>query len=118
MLGRVVIGLSDLGAAVFSAFLVGTLPYATLLLKGRGWLTLLTLLVPFAGTAVAIVAATRLARPNSLWARRFYGPAQMIRARERFPQTPAKPDEVLWRIGVVFIVAGVAAVALRAFGVI
>lgn len=30
-----------------------------------------------------IVAACRLARPSSWWARRFYGPAKMQRARHR-----------------------------------
>jgi protein-S-isoprenylcysteine O-methyltransferase Ste14 len=31
-----------------------------------------------------IVAACRLARPSSWWARRFYGPEKMKRASERF----------------------------------
>jgi protein-S-isoprenylcysteine O-methyltransferase Ste14 len=32
-----------------------------------------------------IVAACRLARPSSWWARRFYGPEKLRRAEERFP---------------------------------
>lgn len=31
-----------------------------------------------------VVAACRLARPSSWWARRFYGPAKLRRAEERF----------------------------------
>ncbi len=31
-----------------------------------------------------VVAACRLARPSSWWARRFYGPEKMQRARARF----------------------------------
>jgi hypothetical protein len=33
---------------------------------------------------VWLVAACRLARPSSPWARRFYGPEKMERARRRF----------------------------------
>jgi hypothetical protein len=37
-----------------------------------------------------LVAACRLARPSSWWARRFYGPEKMQRASNRFdPQAPA-----------------------------
>lgn len=39
---------------------------------------------------VWLVAACRLARPSSWWARRFYGPRKMQRALNRFgPETPA-----------------------------
>jgi hypothetical protein len=31
-----------------------------------------------------VVAACRLARPTSWWARRFYGPAKLRRAEERY----------------------------------
>ncbi|HET8956565.1 MAG TPA: hypothetical protein VFN18_12990 [Solirubrobacterales bacterium] len=31
-----------------------------------------------------IIAACRLARPTSWWARRFYGPEKLRRSRERF----------------------------------
>jgi hypothetical protein len=34
---------------------------------------------------VAIVGASRLAKPDSYWARRFYDPAKLERARQRFP---------------------------------
>lgn len=33
---------------------------------------------------VWVVAACRLARPSSWWARRFYGPQKLQRAEERF----------------------------------
>lgn len=33
-----------------------------------------------------LVAICRLARPNSWWARRFYGPEKMRRSEERFGQ--------------------------------
>jgi hypothetical protein len=36
---------------------------------------------------VWLVAACRLARPDSPWARRFYGPEKMERARRRFATT-------------------------------
>ena len=45
---------------------------------------------------VGLVGAVRLARPDSLWARHLYGPAEMARARRRFPDagTPApRPAE-------------------------
>lgn len=38
---------------------------------------------------VWVVAACRLARPRSLWARRFYGPEKMQRALNRFDSGPS-----------------------------
>jgi hypothetical protein len=35
---------------------------------------------------VWVIAAFRLARPNSVWARRFYGPDKLARARARYPK--------------------------------
>ena len=35
---------------------------------------------------VWVIAAFRLARPNSRWAKRFYGPEKLARARARYPE--------------------------------
>jgi hypothetical protein len=52
-------------------------------LKGQ-WLLLAAglLLLGF----VWMIAAFRLARPNSYWARRFYSPEKLERSRARYPQ--------------------------------
>jgi hypothetical protein len=46
----------------------------------------------------AIVGASRLAKPDSYWARRFYEPAKLERARQRFPDradyVPPPVDEM------------------------
>ena len=41
------------------------------------------------------VGAIRLARPNSYWARRFYGQDKLRRAKARFPDIPMP----MWRAG-------------------
>lgn len=51
----------------------------------------------FAGFFVAgliwLIAALRLAKPNSPWARRFYGPEKLERSRRRYPNVdPAQPS--------------------------
>lgn len=54
------------------------------LLFVAGWLTV---------GVVWWIAALRLARPESWWARRFYGPEKLARARERYgPAAEASPD--------------------------
>ena len=52
--------------------------------KGKIGSAVIGLVVPL----VSIVAATRLARPGSAWARRFYPPGSLrdVRARHRFPE--------------------------------
>jgi hypothetical protein len=52
------------------------------LLKGKVWLGLIGVFIPF----VALVGAVRLAKPNSPWARRFYreGSHRRRRAEERY----------------------------------
>ena len=40
---------------------------------------------------VWVIAACRLARPTSWWARRFYDPAKLRRAEERFGVGPSAP---------------------------
>lgn len=47
------------------------------LAKGKGRIAIIGVFVPF----VALFGAIRLARPNSLWARRFYGARPKARAR-------------------------------------
>jgi hypothetical protein len=54
------------------------------LLKGRVVLAVIGVFVPL----VAIVAALRLARPRSWWARR-YDPEKLSRSHARFPATRA-----------------------------
>jgi hypothetical protein len=49
-------------------------------LKGELTLGLVAIFVPLVG----LVAASRLAKPRSLWARRFYSEAKTERARARF----------------------------------
>jgi hypothetical protein len=51
--------------------------------KGKLWAAALGVFVPLVGP----VAAVRLAKPGSLWARR-YGPEKLDRARSRFGQAP------------------------------
>jgi hypothetical protein len=41
---------------------------------------------------VWVVAACRLARPSSPWARRFYGPEKMRRAEARFGSATSTPS--------------------------
>lgn len=48
--------------------------------KGKLWTAIGALVIPVIG----IVGGFRLAKPNSAWARRFYGEEKLRRARERF----------------------------------
>ena len=52
-------------------------------LKGRYALSIVGLFVLFG--IPAILAGTRLARPDSWWAKRFYGEEQLSRAAHRYP---------------------------------
>jgi hypothetical protein len=64
-------------AAVLSPFaIVGCL-------KGRYALSIVGLFILLG--IPAILAATRLARPDSWWARRFYDEGQLIRTGHRYP---------------------------------
>ncbi|MDN4474963.1 hypothetical protein QQX09_03725 [Demequina sp. SYSU T00192] len=65
-------------------------------LKGKRITALIGVVVP----AVASIAAIRLAKPTSFWARRRYGEAKMARARRRYSeQYQARWDRVRDRIG-------------------
>jgi hypothetical protein len=55
-------------------------------LKGKLTLGLLSIFLP----PVGLVASYRLARPGSIWAQLFYGPAKLIRADRRFDPTSAR----------------------------
>lgn len=82
-------------------YLVGTVPYGVILLKGKvelffvalvvGVIPLLLGVFPFVGTVFAIAVCIRLAKPNSWWARRWYGTEKMAAAWERFPDTVSQP---------------------------
>ncbi len=63
---------------------------ATAVLKGKYVLAAVGILLPF---WVWPFAALRLAKPDSLWARSFYGEAKMRRAATRYGQEePPDPD--------------------------
>jgi hypothetical protein len=59
-------------------------------LKGKLTLGLLSIFLP----PVGLVAAYRLARPGSIWAQLFYGPAQLTRARARFDPATARLEHL------------------------
>ena len=59
-------------------------------LKGKLTLGLLGIFLP----PVAVVTAYRLARPNSIWAQLFYGPAKSERAVRRFDPGTARLESL------------------------
>ena len=69
-------------------------------LKGKLTLGLLSIFLP----PVGLIAACRLARPGSVWAQTFYGPAQAARARERFD--PLRSNLELTRHRLTDLIAG------------
>jgi hypothetical protein len=69
-------------ASVTAVGILGNLVFALVaILKGRPVLGVVGVFVPF----LALVAALRLARPTSPWARSRYDDRRMARARRRFP---------------------------------
>jgi hypothetical protein len=73
---------SDGSAPVVALGVAGNLAFALVaILKGRPVLGVVGVFVPL----LALVAALRLARPNSPWARRRYDERRMARSRHRFP---------------------------------
>ncbi len=62
--------------------------------KGKYWFGLLALVT---GPTIGLVGASRLAKPDSSWARRLYSREKMQRAMERFPDhaagVPLDPEE-------------------------
>lgn len=71
----------DGAVAVAITVAIGLLCAVVAILKGRPVLAVIGVFVP----VVALVAALRLARPSSVWARRRYDPRKMARALRRFP---------------------------------
>jgi hypothetical protein len=63
-------------------------------LKGKTKLGAFGLFIP----VVALVGALRLAKPTSLWARRFYGPAKLARSTERAAQYARRYARVQHRV--------------------
>ena len=118
----------ELESPFFLGYLVGTVPYGVLLLKGNVklfWLVLLVYLVvsgaglfvvgAVVGSVVAIIASARLGKPNSWWARRFYDAPKMAAARDRFPDVGAEPATGSAVAGaVLLVVLPVAALAAAA----
>jgi hypothetical protein len=73
---------SGASTAVTALGVAGNLAFALVaILKGRPVLGVVGVFVPF----LALVAALRLARPTSPWARSRYDDRRMQRARDRFP---------------------------------
>jgi hypothetical protein len=73
---------TDAGVPTIVASVLGALGLATMaVLKGKLFMGVATMLVPFVG----LVAALRLAKPDSFWARRRYpeGSRKLARARAR-----------------------------------
>jgi predicted MFS family arabinose efflux permease len=59
-------------------------------LKGKLTAGLLSIFLP----PVGLIAAFRLARPGSIWAQLFYGPAKQTRAQRRFDPATARVEGV------------------------
>ena len=75
-------------------YLAGTIPLCVLLVKGRVamfFAAFLVSLVPVLGPAFALATSIRMAKPNSWWARRYYGAAKRKQARERYPDASTEP---------------------------
>jgi hypothetical protein len=56
-------------------------------LKGKWWFALFGL----AGGYLGLVGAIRLAKPDSYWARHWYGEAKTVKAERRFPRPAVEP---------------------------
>lgn len=81
------VGVSTGAAVVYAvaAFAVVLTPLAITLLKGH---RLLAVIGFFVGGVIWFVAAFRLARPDSYWAKRYYSDDKMRRARLRYRVAP------------------------------
>lgn len=87
---------SDLGWIAVAVVVVIHVCYTVVcLLKGK----LVTGLVGLAMTTFSLVGAIRLAKPESFWARRFYGPAKMERATARFADEAGRRERWRDRLG-------------------
>jgi hypothetical protein len=66
-------------AAVITLYFV---PFLITMLKGKFWLGLVSLMI--GGLFLTVPGATRLAKPDSWWALRFYDSDKLARAQRRF----------------------------------
>ncbi len=88
-------GVSGRVASQSSPAILGTVQVIAVLLagaaiyKGKRLLAVAGVFVPL----VALIAAVRLAKPRSRWARRFYGDQKLRRARARFAGEYDEPTE-------------------------
>jgi hypothetical protein len=88
----------DVGDAVFAAVgavgLLGIVLALVCAAKEKFWLAVCSLLL----WPIGVVGAVRLAKPHSIWARRFYRDERLKRSRERYPgavadSAPAVPAD-------------------------
>ena len=79
----------DVGGAVFAAVgaagVIGIILALICAAKEKFWLALASLVI----WPIGAVGALRLAKPHSLWARRFYRDGRLKRSRERYPAAGA-----------------------------
>jgi hypothetical protein len=78
----------------FAIVAVNIVLSAVTCLKGKLTAGLLSIFLP----PVGLAAAYRLARPGSVWAQLFYGPAQQARARARFDPASSRPERMRHRL--------------------
>jgi hypothetical protein len=97
-------------------YLLGTVPYGLLLLKGRVamfFAALVVSIIPVVGVVFAVVVSLRLAKPNSWWARHRYDRETMNRARDRYSKAPTTPATTSAVFGGLILALGPIAVAVR-----
>jgi len=80
-----------LWAASWFAFFAWVMCMVIAVLRGK----LGTAAIDVFFTFFAYVAAVRLAKPGSLWARRLYSPEKMRRAYRRYPPVHSLPKELI-----------------------
>jgi hypothetical protein len=101
LLGTRPFGFDDVGSVLGTVAVVATILALVLAAaaKGRPFLAVVGVFVP----VFAAVGAVRLARPSSIWARRFYDAGELERAKARHA-----PTRALQRLGTRFsdLVAG------------
>jgi hypothetical protein len=74
--------------------ILGTLAVVVInCLKGKVWTAIGTLFLGVIGWVCGIVGASRLAKPSSWWARRFYDESQLARSRNAFDQAPTPGEQ-------------------------
>jgi lysyl-tRNA synthetase class 2 len=78
----------------FSVIVINIVLSVITCLKGKLTLGLLSIFLP----PVGVVAATRLARPGSVWAQLFYGPAKLEAARRRYDPATSSLEALRHRL--------------------